>query len=182
MVLRRPPLTQVPQPWDNPESRRRRRGRRGQLDRLALRRLRTRHRQSPRHECHPSGKGRESVYDYRVRLTFDVRPEFNKNINKFLELRKRLFEEMAPALAELDKHPSSDEQGGDYALTERTCRRLATLLPEMRRHKVGDLSSGVLKTSLDAAAAERAGWFGVHPTTWMEVRGGTDSVFHVRAD
>jgi hypothetical protein len=122
------------------------------------------------------------VYDHRLSLRFSVRPEFEKPYDKYLELNKRLFEEVAPALAELDKHPASDEQGGDYALTERTCKRLATLLPEMRRHKTGHLSSGLLKTGLDADAAERAEWFVVRPDTWIEVGGGTDSVFDLRAD
>src|SRR4030095_16653717 len=61
------------------------------------------------------------MYQYTIELSFDARKEFEADLGKFMALRTRVQEEIAPALAPLDKHPSSDDVRTVYPLTENTC-------------------------------------------------------------
>jgi hypothetical protein len=120
------------------------------------------------------------MYEHTIRVSIDAKE--NADINKFLKLREQVYEEFAPALASLDKHPSSTEYGDVYALTERTCRELAALLVRVRGHKVAELGSSRLDVSLEMKAAERAEWFVVAPKTTMEIDGAEGGLVDVRAD
>jgi hypothetical protein len=120
------------------------------------------------------------MYEHTIRVSIDAKE--HADINKFLKLRAQVYDEFAPTLASLGKHPSSTEYGDVYALTERTCRELARLLVKVRGHKVAKLDSARLEVSLEAEAAQRAEWFVVAPETTMEIDGSSGGLVDVRAD
>ncbi len=122
------------------------------------------------------------MYEHTIRISIDVRPEFEKDITKFLDLRKQVWSEFSPALAALGKANALGGHGDEFPLTEQNCGALAALLPTLRAHEYAHLSGVQLRTSLTQEAAERAEWFIVSPATWMDIDGSSDGLINVRAD
>lgn len=122
------------------------------------------------------------MYKHTIRISIDVRREFDKDINKFLDLRKQVWNEFSPALAGLGKASALGGHGDEFPLTQQNCAALAALLPTLRAHKYAHLSGAQWRTSLAQEAAERTEWFIVWPATWTDIDGSTDQLIDVRAD